>query len=263
MKTNQQLLGKGNDDFLFIRMLPNIFTTMGMCIGITGIRYGIEQDWKSAVICILIAAFFDLIDGLSARILKVTSQVGAELDSLSDAVSFGVTPAVILYLWLSSITGSENYYLMGWYWIPFVFYSSCCVLRLARFNVLSRSKNNVTTKNNNFFVGVPSPAGAIMLLAPIIFEINFRRFGYDNTEIFKPLVISAWVMLVSSLMVSRIPTMSLKSINYRISNRKAIFVFVGVILSVAIILREQWLSLAVAILLYLFSLPLYVIHLRK
>ena len=84
-------------------------------------RFALESDWESAVTCVLVAAFFDLIDGLTARVLKATSKIGAELDSLSDAVSFGVTPTVILYLWVLSIMKAESAYLLGWYWIPFIF----------------------------------------------------------------------------------------------------------------------------------------------
>ena len=118
-KSNNQALS--NDEFLIIRLIPNIFTTIGMCIGLTGIRFALESDWRSAVVCVLVAAFFDLIDGLTARMLKATSKIGAELDSLSDAVSFGVTPTVILYLWLVSIIQADSSYLLGWYWIPFIF----------------------------------------------------------------------------------------------------------------------------------------------
>ena len=245
------------DEFLLIRLLPNIFTTIGMCIGFTGIRYGLEEDWKSAVICVLIATFFDLIDGLTARLFKVTSQVGAELDSLSDAVSFGVTPTVILYLWLVSPLDSDSSYLLGWYWVPFVFYASCCVLRLARFNVSTRSESVKHLGGIEYFTGVPSPAGAILLLAPIIFEINLERFEYDASTIFKPFIVSIWVMIVSSLMISNFPTISLKSIKYKISKRTAFFVLICIILLVAVIVREQWLSLAIIIMLYLISLPVF------
>ena len=104
MIKNKNHLPLGNDEFLIIRLIPNIFTTVGMCIGLTGIRFALESNWKSAVVCVLVAAFFDLIDGLTARMLKATSKIGAELDSLSDAVSFGVTPTVILYLWVVSLS---------------------------------------------------------------------------------------------------------------------------------------------------------------
>jgi CDP-diacylglycerol--serine O-phosphatidyltransferase len=253
-----------SDDFLIVRLIPNIFTTVGMCIGLTGIRFAIESDWESAVICVLIAAFFDLVDGLTARMLRATSKMGAELDSLSDAVSFGVTPTIILYLWILSISNFSDSYLQGWYWVPFIFYASCCVLRLARFNIASREMNKEDPMHPiSYFVGVPSPAGAIVLLSPIILAVNLKRFGIDQPECMNPLYISTWVMLVSFLMVSRIPTISLKSIKYRISNRKVIFVLIAVILGAAIIIREQWLSLALAIVLYLISIPIFSIYLKR
>ena len=253
-----------SDDFLIIRLIPNIFTTVGMCIGLTGIRFALESDWKSAVVCVLVAAFFDLVDGLTARMLKATSKMGEELDSLSDAVSFGVTPTIILYLWVVSVTKAESSYLLGWYWVPFIFYSSCCVLRLARFNTTNR--NNPTVEDGDsfsHFVGVPSPAGAIILLAPIIWEVNIIRFGVSEFKSIQPMYVCFWVMIVSVLMISRIPTISLKSIKYKISNRRVIFVLVGVILVAAIIVREQWLSLSIAIILYLLSIPLFAIYVRK
>ena len=252
------------EEFLIVRLIPNIFTTVGMCIGLTGIRFAIESDWESAVICVLVAAFFDLVDGLTARMLKATSKMGAELDSLSDAVSFGVTPTIILYLWILSISNVSDTYLEGWYWVPFIFYSSCCVLRLARFNTTNR--NNPTVEDGNsfsHFVGVPSPAGAIILLAPIIWEVNIIRFGASEFKSIQPMYVCFWVMIVSVLMISRIPTISLKSIKYKISNRRVIFVLVGVILVAAIIVREQWLSLSIAIILYLLSIPLFAIYVRK
>ena len=253
-----------SDDFLIIRLIPNIFTTVGMCIGLTGIRFALESDWKSAVVCVLVAAFFDLVDGLTARMLKATSKMGEELDSLSDAVSFGVTPTIILYLWVVSVTKVESSYLLGWYWIPFIFYSSCCVLRLARFNTTNRNNPKVEDGNSlSHFVGVPSPAGAIILLAPIIWEVNTIRFGVSEFKSIQPLYVCFWVMIVSVLMISRIPTISLKSIKYKISNRRVIFVLVGVILVAAIIVREQWLSLSIAILLYLLSIPLFAIYVSR
>ena len=263
MKTNQNKPSLHSDDFLVIRLIPNVFTTIGMCVGLTGIRYAVESDWKSAVTCVLIAAFFDLIDGLTARILKATSKMGQELDSLSDAVSFGVTPTVILYLWTLSLNNLETEYVVGWYWIPFIFYSSCCVLRLARFNINNKDSNEILKKHISYFVGVPSPAGAIILLAPVIIVINFNRFGISGVEYMHPSYVCIWVMIVSLLMVSRIPTLSLKSIKYKISYKKVTFVLIGVILLAAIIIREQWVSLAILIFVYLASIPVYACYLYK
>ncbi len=264
MKSKQNNTNIRSDEFLIIRLIPNIFTTIGMCIGLTGIRFALESDWKSSVVCVLVAAFFDLVDGLTARMLKASSKMGAELDSLSDAVSFGVTPTIILYLWLVSIMKVESNYLLGWYWVPFIFYTSCCVLRLARFNTSSRDSHiEGDNKSVSYFVGVPSPAGAIILLVPIILSVNMERFGFSYHEGIKPSFIIFWVMLVSFLMVSRIPTVSLKSIKYRISYGKVIFVLIGVILIAAVIVREQWLSLAIAILFYLLSIPIFALYLKR
>ena len=264
MKPNSNNQALSNDEFLIIRLIPNIFTTIGMCIGLTGIRFALESDWRSAVVCVLVAAFFDLIDGLTARMLKATSKIGAELDSLSDAVSFGVTPTVILYLWLVSIIQADSSYLLGWYWIPFIFYSSCCVLRLARFNITNRETIQDKQKQSvSHFVGVPSPAGAIILLSPIILEVNLERFGMTAQESIQPIYVCIWVMTISILMVSRIPTLSLKSIKYRISYRKVIFVLIVVILAAAVIVREQWLSLGIAIVTYLISIPVFALYVRK
>ena len=264
MKSKKDHNSVVSEEFLIVRLIPNIFTTIGMCIGLTGIRFALESDWESAVVCVLIAAFFDLVDGLTARMLKATSKMGAELDSLSDVVSFGVTPTIILYLWILSILNVNSSYILGWFWIPFIFYTSCCVLRLARFNIASREslKENLV-QSVSYFVGVPSPAGAIILLAPIIFSVNLKRFGIGGPEIIKPLYVCLWAMIVGVLMISRIPTISLKSIKYRISNRKVIFVLIAVILIAAVIVREQWLSLALAILAYLISIPIFSIYLKR
>ena len=162
-----------------LRLLPNIFTTIGMCSGLTGIRYALESDWKLAVVFIFIASFFDLIDGLTARVLNASTQFGAELDSLADAISFGVTPSIILFLWLKDDEiNMANTYLLGWYWIPFLLYSSCCVLRLARFNVDTK----IYTPNRqsiDYFLGVPAPAAAFLALLPIVFQFTLDRSGVD------------------------------------------------------------------------------------
>ena len=132
-----------------------------MCIGLTGIRFALESDWESAVTCVLVAAFFDLIDGLTARVLKATSKIGAELDSLSDAVSFGVTPTVILYLWVLSIINAESSLPIGLVLDSLSFlFLFCCVLRLARFNIANRNTTHDSKEMvNSYFIGVPSPAG--------------------------------------------------------------------------------------------------------
>ena len=108
------------------KLLPNIFTTVGLCSGLTGIRFALDGDWQNAVFCILVAACFDMIDGLSARLLKAFTPFGAELDSLADTISFGVSPAVITFLWIRDpLINSETKHLLEWYWIPF--FVLCCL----------------------------------------------------------------------------------------------------------------------------------------
>ncbi len=263
MKRQSSKLNSHADEFLLVRLMPNVFTTIGMCIGLTGIRFALESDWKPAVVCVLVAGFFDLIDGLTARVLNATSKMGAELDSLSDAVSFGVTPTIILYLWMTEILQTDSKYMLGWYWIPFIFYTSCCVLRLARFNVASRMDAPPFNPSPRHFIGVPSPAGAILLLSPIVMQINAERFGLDEAVAFNPLFVCLWVTTVGILMVSRIPTLSFKSIKYKISYGKVIFVLIGVILGAAVVVREQWLSLAFANLFYLITLPIFAFYRKR
>ena len=238
-----------------LRLLPNIFTTIGMCSGLTGIRYALESDWKLAVVFIFIASFFDLIDGLTARVLNASTQFGAELDSLADAISFGVTPSIILFLWLKDDEiNMANTYLLGWYWIPFLLYSSCCVLRLARFNVDTKIYPP-NRQSIDYFLGVPAPAAAFLALLPIVFQFTLDRFGVDILITNYPFVICMWVMIISILMVSRIPTISPKNMKVTISRSKALFLMITTILIVAIFIKEMWLFFTIFSCLYFLSIP--------
>jgi len=237
------------------KLIPNIFTTVGMCSGLTGIRFAIDHEWKAAVICILFASFFDLIDGLTARAFRATSQFGAELDSLSDAISFGVTPSIILYIWLgTNFTESDNQYILGWYWIPFLVFSSCAVLRLARFNVSSLIEN-IADGKSGFFVGVPTPGGALLVLLPIMLQINADRFGYPLNASIYIIPVLCWTLIVSALMISSVPTYSFKSFSYRFSKNKATMILIASSLSVAIFIKESWVILALGTFVYFLSIP--------
>jgi len=235
------------------KLIPNIFTTMGMCAGLTGVRYAIDHNWKLAVTCIIVASFFDLIDGLTARAFKATSKFGAELDSLSDAISFGVAPALVIFLWISEgIPMSDNSQLLGWYWIPLLIYSSCAVLRLARYNVASIEKTNL---RSGYFVGVPTPAASMLLLLPILMEINFVRLNvpFNKELVITPVIL--WTLLISCMMVSTIPTFSIRSIKLKFSKNKSIFVLIIASLSASLFIKESWIFLNSIILVYLLSIP--------
>lgn len=237
------------------KLIPNIFTTIGMCSGLTGIRFAIDHEWKAAVICILFASFFDLIDGLTARAFRATSRFGAELDSLSDAISFGVTPSIILYIWLgSNFSESDSQYILGWFWIPFLVFSSCAVLRLARFNV-SSAQEGVSDKKSVFFVGVPTPGAALLVLLPIMLQINADRFEYLLNPSIYIIPILCWTLIISALMISNVPTYSFKSFSYRFSKNKATMILIASSLSVAIFIKESWVILALGTLIYFLSIP--------
>ena len=151
-------------------LLPNILTLAGVCLGISSIKFSIDGNFSLAVIFILFAAILDALDGRVARLIKGTSEFGKELDSLTDFVSFGIAPAFILYFW-----ELNNYGKLGW--AITLIYSVCCVLRLARFNLTKIDDSQIW--KNNYFEGVPSPAGGLLILMPLIFELANFDFDYN------------------------------------------------------------------------------------
>ena len=193
-------------------LLPNILTLAGVCLGISSIKFSIDGNFSLAVILILLAAILDALDGRIARLIKGTSEFGKELDSLTDFVSFGIAPAFILYFW-----ELNNYGKLGWA-ITLV-YSVCCVLRLARFN-LTKFVETESWKNN-FFEGIPSPAGGLLILMPLIYELTNLDIGLDIKKI-TPFLTS----LVAIMLVSKIPTLALKKIS--ISPKTSVFLLLGV-----------------------------------
>jgi len=145
-------------------LLPNLLTIVGVCLGISSIKFSIDQNFNLAVIFILLAAILDALDGRIARLIKGTSDFGKELDSLTDFVSFGIAPALIIYFWELNTFGKLG-------WTITLLYSVCCVLRLARFNLTNINKNEVWKMN--YFEGIPSPIGAILILLPLIFALGY------------------------------------------------------------------------------------------
>ena len=221
-------------------LLPNILTTLALCAGLTSIRFALDAKFELAVAAIMIAGLLDGIDGRVARLLKGTSRFGAELDSLSDFLSFGVAPVVVLYLWtLQDIAG------LGW--IAVLSHAVCCALRLARFNV-AIDDPDAPAFASSFFVGVPSPAGAALVLLPII-----AYFGTDLDIFRSPWLVAAIAVTVAFLMVSRVPTFSFKKIRVHRDWVLPTLVFVG--LGTALALSYPWEVLAFIILAYAFTIP--------
>ncbi len=221
-------------------LLPNILTLGGVCLGISSIKFSIDGNFNLAVTLILLASILDALDGRIARLIKGTSDFGKELDSLTDFVSFGIAPVFILYFW-----ELNNYGKLGW--AICLIYSVCCVLRLARFN-LTKIEDHDEWKNN-FFEGVPSPAGGLLILTPLIFELSALSLNIDVRSLTPFLTV-----LIALLLVSKIPTPSLKKIT--ISSKATIFLLLVVGLIFIALLFYTFETLLLFGLLYLSSIPI-------
>ena len=228
-------------------LLPNILTLGGVCLGISSIKFSIDGNYSLAVIFILFAAILDTLDGRIARLIKGTSDFGKELDSLTDFVSFGIAPVFILYFW-----ELNNYGKLGW--AITLIYSVCCVLRLARFNLTKIETAQVW--KNNYFEGVPSPAGGLLILMPLIFELTNLNLDIKIKE-FTPY----FTFLVSLLLVSKLPTFSLKKIS--ISPKTTIFILLGIGIVFISFLYYTFLTLFIFGLVYLMSIPISFFLYRK
>ncbi len=228
-------------------LLPNILTLGGVCLGISSIKFSIDGNFSLAVTLILFAAILDALDGRIARLIKGTSEFGKELDSLTDFVSFGIAPVLILYFWELS-----NYGKFGW--AIALIYSVCCVLRLARFN-LTKTDTQEQWKNN-FFEGIPSPAGGLLILMPLIYELSDLNFNFDVRVISPYLTI-----IIAFLLVSKIPTLSLKKIS--ISPKATIFLLLTAGITFIALLFYTFETLLTFGTLYLISIPISVFIFQK
>lgn len=223
-------------ELLLLKLLPNLVSIMALCSGLTAIRYAIAGNFTLAVLLIGVAAALDGLDGRLARMLKSESAIGAELDSLCDFVNFGVTPALVLYLW-----GLRPETSLGW--IAVLVYVVCCMLRLARFNVGSKVALGEAAEKT-VFIGVPSPAGALLVLSPL-----YLSFATDMAVHVPPVVVAAWMVAIGALMISRVRTPSLKRIT--IATDHARYVLVGAVVLVAAVLTYPWVTLLTLCLAYL------------
>ncbi|MBL9050353.1 MAG: CDP-diacylglycerol--serine O-phosphatidyltransferase [Tabrizicola sp.] len=223
-------------ELLLLKLLPNLVSIMALCSGLTAIRYAIAGNFTLAVLLIGVAAALDGLDGRLARMLKSESAIGAELDSLCDFVNFGVTPALVLYLW-----GLRPETSLGW--IAVLVYVVCCMLRLARFNVGSKVALGEAAEKT-VFIGVPSPAGALLVLSPL-----YLSFATDTALHVPPVVVAAWMVAIGALMISRVRTPSLKRIT--IATEHARYVLVGAVVLVAAVLTYPWVTLLTLCLAYL------------
>ena len=224
-------------------LLPNILTLGGVCLGISSIKFSIDGNYNLAVTLILFAAILDALDGRIARLIKGTSEFGKELDSLTDFVSFGIAPVFVLYFWELS-----NYGKLGW--AITLIYSVCCVLRLARFNLTKVDENQEWKKN--FFEGIPSPAGGLLILMPLIYDLTDLNIGF-NIKILTPYL----TIIIAILLVSKIPTLALKKIS--ISPKTTVFLLLGIGIIFIALLFYTLKTLLVFGIIYLLSIPVSII----
>jgi len=226
----------------FRKLAPNMVTMMALCSGVTSIRYAIAEEWTKAVLCIFLAALFDGLDGRVARFLKASSKFGAELDSLSDFVSFGVAPAILIYQW--SLVDLPRF---GWLFC--LMFAMGMAMRLARFNTML-DLNNTPEYWSHYFVGVPAPAAAALAMMPVLIWFDFPATGV--------VLRSSWfcgvlMCLVTFLMVSRIPTISVKKSKVKTSMFVPLMLIV--VLFINFMLTQPWLTLGIITCLYLISIP--------
>jgi len=228
-------------DLSINRMIPNILTLLALSAGLTAIRFGLDGRWTHAVIAIVAAGILDGLDGRIARLLKGASKFGAELDSLSDFVCFGVSPALILYLWTMKGAGKFG-------WVLVMFFTICCGLRLARFNVMLDDED-APAWQSRFFTGVPAPAGGGLVLLPMVLSFQL------GDQIFRePWFTGIFLFVIAGLMVSSIPTYSLKKLKI---SRKWILPTMLITAALAVFLiNAPWLTLSVIGVVYLLSIPL-------
>jgi len=228
-------------------ILPNMLTLIGVCIGLTSIRFALDGKFEFAIIAVIFAALIDGLDGRIARLIKGTSKVGKELDSLTDMISFGVAPAFIMYFWKLNTLGRFG-------WLVCLIFVICVALRLARFNVNS---NQEPSWRDNFFEGVPSPAGGILVLTPLIISLtdfNYVQLNYD-------IIVPTFFIVTSLLLISKFPSYSFKKI---VIQRKAtIFLLFGIVLFFGLLLIYPFNIIAVSAVIYLLILPISFFHYQK
>ena len=201
-------------------ILPNMFTLVGVCIGLSSIKFAFDGNFQFSIIAIIVAAIIDGLDGRIARLIKGTSRVGKELDSLTDVISFGVAPAFIMYFWSLNQIGRIG-------WLICLIYVMCVALRLARFNVSSEED---PSWKDNFFEGIPSPAGGVLVLMPLVYSFSEFQIIKLNYDFFVPILF----IVVSILLISKIPTYSFKKI--KVQRNFTIFLLLGIVFYFGLIL---------------------------
>lgn len=230
------------------QFLPNVLTVLALCTGLTAVRFGIQERWEPAVGAVFIAAVLDSLDGRLARRIGGTTKFGAELDSLSDFLCFGVAPALLVYLWTLEAAG-------GLGWVLALLFAVCAALRLARFNT-RLGVSDLPPWAYNFFTGVPAPAGAGAALLPMILSFQFGSPFFSH-----PWLNAIVLTGVGGLMISRIPTFSFKQV--KVPHRWVLPVLLLVGLLAALVATSPWATLSVLLVVYLATIPFAVLRYRR
>lgn len=234
------------EDLSISKLVPSTLTLLGLSSGATAIRFALTSDWQTAVACVVLAMIFDMLDGRAARMFGADTRFGAQLDSLADLVSFGVAPGVIMYIWSLSRMGTGG-------WIAALIFCACSAIRLARFNVQS-ARDEGATKANPYFTGLPTPAAACMMLLPMLVS-----FQWDTPMVREPWVVGTMIAITSALMVSRLPTPSIKHMRLSRQHRFLAGLCGGIL--VMLLIFWPWATLTVGLLIYVATIPVaMVVH---
>ena len=225
-------------------ILPNTLTIFGVCLGLSSIKFALDANYVMSIIAISFAAILDTLDGRVARLIKGTSKVGKELDSLTDVISFGVAPSFVMFFWTINEIGKFG-------WMLVLIYVVCCALRLARFNLTNIDENE--NWKINFFEGIPSPAAAGLVLLPLILNLS-NLFEVENNSTLSSIII----FIVSMLMISKIPTYSLKRIV--IPRNMTIFLLLGIGIYLSLIIFFTFETLFFTGLVYIVLMPISFFH---
>lgn len=228
------------EDLSLSKLIPSALTLMGLASGLTAIRLAIGHEWQLAVIAVICAMVFDMLDGRAARQFGADTRFGAQLDSLADLVSFGIAPALIAYNWTLSELGELG-------WVAAVIFCIAGALRLARFNIQA-ARDEGATESNPYFTGLPTPAAACLMLLPLVLSFQFAQPIFQM-----PYFSLALALVTAVLMVSRLPTPSIKYLH--IQRRHRIFVALLVLVAIAALILRPWATLTVGMALYVLSIP--------
>jgi len=235
------------EDLSIAKLVPSVLTLLGLCSGATAIRFALVQDWRHAVVAIIAATVFDMLDGRAARAFGADTRFGAQLDSLVDLVSFGVAPAVIIFMWSLNRMGDAG-------WAAALLFCACSAIRLARFNIQSAAaRDEGATQANPYFTGLPMPAAAFLAVLPMMlsFQVGDRFVRISGFT-------SAIVVLASALMVSRLPTPSIKYMH--LPRKLQVAAFAGFCVFVALLINWPWPTLTAGFLLYAASIPVILVR---